>query len=111
MEKDGNAGARKNVMSPSQDFFVFFFFDRSKYRTLLRELAVNNHAATVFNNNTTPHNLRRAITMYIDYLTEMNESHVKVAEFNTAPLMEPGFDYEEYYHEVSFLLESFKNLL
>ena len=49
--------------------------------------------------------------MYIDYLTEMNESHVKVAEFNTAPLMEPGFDYEEYYHEVSFLLESFKNLL
>ena len=46
--------------------------------------------------------------MYIDYLTEMNESHVKVAEFNTAPLMEPGFDYEEYYHEVSFLPGNFK---
>ena len=78
-------------------------FDRSKYRTLLRELAVNNHAATVFNNNTTPHNLRRAITMYIDYLTQMNESHVKVAEFNTAQDFPPEFELEEYYHKVSFL--------
>ena len=40
--------------------------------------------------------------MYIDYLTQMNESHVKVAEFNTAQDFPPEFELEEYYHKVSF---------
>ena len=47
-----------------------------------------------------PQTLRQAICMYIDYLTSLNETRVRVEEFNTAPIMEPGFDYEDYYHEV-----------
>ena len=62
---------------------------------------MSSQPPSVFSSNTTPRNLRQAITMFIDYLIELNESRVKVSEFNSAPLLEPvGIEYQEYYHEV-----------
>ena len=99
----------KNTKQPGSKTLRFtdsnqICFSRSKYKTLLHELAVSENPPLVFNSSMKPQTLRQAICMYIDYLTLLNENRVRVAEFNSEPLMEPGFDCEDYYHEVIIAL-------
>ncbi len=60
----------------------------------------DNSVPVSLNSQLKPKTLRQAICMYIEYLIDLNERRVRVAEFNTTPFMDPNFDNEEYYHEV-----------